>query len=141
MKLDYDLIRKQLTDIEEERDVLADIPQKPNWNDSSWTDWEEYEKELNKAKAIESRIAGHLEILLLNGYADGFGVVRGAGGDEFSYGTFTPRLTLAGHELLATMRSKDLWEKIKSTAESKGFELTFEFIKITASAVVQSFFK
>lgn len=31
MKRDWDLLRKLLTDVEEERDVLADIPEKPMW--------------------------------------------------------------------------------------------------------------
>ncbi|MGS1035746.1 hypothetical protein [Burkholderia glumae] len=33
MKRDWDLLRRQLTDIEEERDVFAEIPDEPKWTD------------------------------------------------------------------------------------------------------------
>lgn len=38
-------------------------------------------------------------------------------------------LTWQGHELLDTIRSKPIWEKIKSTAVEKGIELTFDAVK------------
>ncbi len=40
----------------------------------------------------------------------------------------TPKLTWEGHELLDTVRSKPVWEKIKSTAQEKGIELTFDAV-------------
>ncbi|MFL6600182.1 MAG: DUF2513 domain-containing protein [Steroidobacteraceae bacterium] len=39
-----------------------------------------------------------------------------------------PTLTWQGHELLDTIRSKPVWEKIKSTAEEKGINLTFDAV-------------
>ena len=38
-------------------------------------------------------------------------------------------LTWKGHEFLDTIRSKPVWDKIKSTALEKGLELTFDTIK------------
>ncbi|ERY33668.1 TPA: DUF2513 domain-containing protein [Pseudomonas aeruginosa] len=38
-------------------------------------------------------------------------------------------LTWAGHDLLETIRSKAVWERIKSTAKDKGIELTFDAVK------------
>ena len=38
-------------------------------------------------------------------------------------------LTWKGHEFLDTIRSKSVWEKIKSAALEKGLELTFDTIK------------
>ncbi len=38
-------------------------------------------------------------------------------------------LTWAGHDLLNTIRSKAIWDRIKSTATEKGIELTFESVK------------
>lgn len=38
------------------------------------------------------------------------------------------RLTWSGHELLDTIRSKPVWEKIKSTAQEKGLDLTFDTV-------------
>lgn len=37
-------------------------------------------------------------------------------------------LTWSGHELLDTIRSKPVWEKIKSTAQDKGLDLTFDTV-------------
>ncbi len=39
MKRDWDLLRKQLTDIEEEKDVLADLPNEPKWQNQPWDDY------------------------------------------------------------------------------------------------------
>lgn len=41
----------------------------------------------------------------------------------------SPDLTWQGHELLDTLRSKPVWERIKSTAKEKGLELTFDVVK------------
>jgi len=125
MKREWDLLRQQLTDIEEERDVLADIPKEPKLADQPWEEFELQTKEYN---AAEGRIAGHLEMLIDNGYVEGLRVLRGADG-HISYGRSTPRLTMSGHDLLDTMRSSPVWETIKSTAKTKGIELTFEAIK------------
>ncbi|WP_079744105.1 DUF2513 domain-containing protein [Pseudomonas aeruginosa] len=38
-------------------------------------------------------------------------------------------LTWAGYDLLDTIRSKAVWERIKSTAQDKGIELTFDAVK------------
>jgi hypothetical protein len=40
-----------------------------------------------------------------------------------------PTLTWAGHDLLDTIRSKTVWERIKYTAKEKGIELTFDAVK------------
>lgn len=125
MKRDWDLLRKQLIDIEEERDVLADIPDQPKWNDQSQ---EEFTRQYKEYQDIESKIAGHLELLIENGYVEGIHVSRGIDG-HIAFGVSSPRLTMAGHDLLDTMRSKPLWEKIKATAQSKGIELTFDAVK------------
>jgi hypothetical protein len=44
----------------------------------------------------------------------------------------SPDLTWEGHELLETMRSKAVWERIKKTATEKGIELSFDSIKALA---------
>jgi Hypothetical protein (DUF2513) len=41
----------------------------------------------------------------------------------------SPELTWQGHELLDTLRSKPVWERIKVTANEKGLELTFDVVK------------
>ena len=125
MKRDWELLRKQLSDIEDERDVFADIPDTHERSDQTW---EDYERELKESNATKSKILGHLELLIDNGFVEGIHVVRG-GDDHFSYGLASPRLTMSGHDLLDTMRSSSIWESIKSTAKTKGIELTFDAIK------------
>jgi len=46
-------------------------------------------------------------------------------------------LTWQGHELLDTIRSKPVWEKIKSTALDKGLELTFDTVKALGAKVIE----
>ena len=38
-------------------------------------------------------------------------------------------LTWAGHDLLETIRSKVVWERINTMAKDKGIELTFDAVK------------
>lgn len=134
MKRDWDLLRQQLTDIEEEKDFLADLPDEPKWVDGQ--SWEEYEPILADYRATERRIFGHLEMLVDNGYVDGLQILRGAD-NWFSYGLHDPRLTMAGHDLLNNMRSKPVWETIKATAKTKGIELTFDAIKALGAAALK----
>lgn len=136
MKRDWDLIRKQLTDIEEESDLLSDIPQEPVWEDQGWA---VYEKQLNDHRAIEGRIFGHLELLVNSGYIDGLHISRSLNG-SFICGLNSPRLTMAGHDLLDTMRSSTIWEKIKVTAKTKGIELTFDAIKALGAIALRNTF-
>ena len=134
MKRDWDLIRKQLTDIEEENDPFSDIPQEPVWTDQ---ESDVYEKQLKKYRVIESRIFGHYELLIKNGYIDGLQVLRSLNG-SLHYRSHSPRLTMAGHDLLDTMRSTTIWEKIKTTAKTKGIELTFDAIKSLGALALKS---
>lgn len=41
----------------------------------------------------------------------------------------SPELTWQGHDLLDTLRSKAVWERIKTTAKERGIELTFDAVK------------
>jgi Hypothetical protein (DUF2513) len=134
MKRDWDLLRKQLTNIEEGNDVLAEIPHEPKWTDDLTQ--QGYEHVVKEYKELEERIAGHLELIIDSGYVEGVTVSRGA--DNFiSFGIHAPRLTMAGHDLLDTMRSATVWEKVKSTARKKGIELTFDAIKSLAGVVIK----
>jgi hypothetical protein len=136
MKRDWDLMRKILTDIEEDRDVLAEIPSEPKWADQPW---EEYELQLREYNSTEERIAGHLEMLIENGYINGLTVSR-TGSGRFGYSIAAPRLTMAGHDLLDTMRSPTIWESIKSNAKKRGIELTFDAIKALSGFALKQIF-
>lgn len=47
-------------------------------------------------------------------------------------------LSWDGHDLLVTIRSSDLWERIKQTAKAKGLELTFDTVKALGQVVLAS---
>lgn len=138
MKRDWDLLREQLLAIEEDKDfktaILGGIPDKPEWTDDKTE--AEYVAVLTEYQRAETRVMGHLELLVDNGYVDGVKIHRGSG--TFFYGLSEPRLTMAGHDLLDTMRSEPLWDKIKSTAKTKGIELTFDTIKGLAGFALKS---
>jgi hypothetical protein len=53
----------------------------------------------------------------------------------------SPQLTWAGHDLLDTLRSKPVWEKIKLTAKEKGIELTFEAVKFLGRVALDPILK
>lgn len=46
-------------------------------------------------------------------------------------------LTWAGHEFLDSIRNDTMWNKIKTTATSKGVDLSFDVIKQTAVIVIK----
>ena len=133
MKRDWDLIRKQLTDIEEENDLFSDIPAEPALGEQGV---DIYEKQLKKQKAIEDIIYGHFELLINNGYIGGMSMSRTSCG--FAYGLDSPRLTMDGHDLLDTMRSTSVWERTKTIAKTKGVELTFDAIKALSALALKS---
>jgi hypothetical protein len=69
--------------------------------------------------------AGFLKAAILPGFG---GAIRGA---EIS------ELTFAGHDLLDTIKSHGVWEKVKTTAKEKGVELSFEAVKTLAALALK----
>jgi hypothetical protein len=124
MERDWDLLRKQLEAIEQEHHVLADILDKAKWANEV-----EREKE-------EVRQLGHLELLIDERLVEGIHIGRDVNG-HFIFSNVNPRLTMAGHDLLDTLRSPKLWEQIKSSARENGIELTISAIKYLAVEALQ----
>ena len=135
MKRDWDLLQKQLAEIEEEKDVFSDLPNQPKWITHTENEFLEEQKAY---MTNEARILGHLEMLIDNGYIEGITILRGIDG-HFSCSVSNPRLTMAGHDLLDTLRSTPIWESIKSTAKSKGIELSFDAIKALGISAIKQF--
>lgn len=138
MKRDWDLLRDQLLAIEEDKDfhtsVLGGVPDQPKWGrDQSEAD---FKKSMEEYEQIEARIFGHLEMLVDNGYVEGITISRSY--KTFHYGLMDPRLTMAGHDLLDTIRSKPVWDKIKSIAKAKGVELSVDAIKGLAGIALKA---
>lgn len=66
------------------------------------------------------------------------GFIEGADASSMDLGdsVLVQELTWSGHELLDTIRSKPVWEKIKSTAQDKGLELTYDTVIALGKAAV-----
>lgn len=118
MRRDWDLIREVLLELEQlSGSGLEDIHYDPV-NESD-----------NPAKDEQALI------LWKAGFIEGINDSTLSGNAVIAQG-----LTWAGHDLLATIQSKPIWERIKSTAQDKGIELSFDAVKalakITLAAIV-----
>jgi hypothetical protein len=113
MTRDWDLVREVLTEVEaiplEERHRFAFTS----------------EADLLKTE--------HALLLLKAGFIEG-SVIRPMSGQTH---LLRPSLTWQGHELLDTIRSKTVWERIKSLAAEKGLELTFDSIKLLGGVALK----
>ncbi|MGY2488218.1 DUF2513 domain-containing protein [Cupriavidus sp. CP313] len=108
MKRDWDTIRDVLLEVEElDAAKFADRQYGP------------------VARCDDPVKAMHAVLLWKAGYIEGADASSMDGGDSVvAFG-----LTWDGHDLLDTIRSKAVWERIKDVAKNKGIELTFEAVK------------
>ena len=83
------------------------------------------------SESSEPEKAAHGVLLWKAGYVEGADASSMSGDAVLATG-----LTWAGHELLETIRSKAIWERIKTTAKDKGIELTFDAVKALGSAAL-----
>ena len=74
-------------------------------------------------------LLGHIEILIEAGILHHCEVLRNKQG-EFAFWDFRGAyMTMQGHDLLETLRSKTLWNKIRAKAAACGMSLSWEFVK------------
>lgn len=116
MKRDWDYIRDLLLAIETEEDI--------------------YSRQNGEEKNI---FINHLQLLTEKGYIIGPRVDTYLNGEKYVT-DITPRLSMEGHDLLDTLRSQGLWERIKTGSKERGVELTFESIKIAAAHFLPKMF-
>lgn len=129
MKRDWDLLRSQLEAIENDRDLSKELPAVPyDMTRIGFSPTQALNDKTEQAASERVRYIGHLELLSNAGYIQGVSIERGVDG-KVSLGFASPRLTMTGHDLLDTMRSPKIWNRIKETAKDKGIELTFDAIK------------
>ena len=121
MKLDWELVRSVMTEIEDM------TPQQRHAVRFSTL----YED--NGEDAIKCR---HVLLFRDAGYIKGIPVdtLEGAG-------LLNPELTFDGHQLLATMRSKDVWERLKTIAKTSGVALSLEAVKIGSKLALEHVMK
>jgi hypothetical protein len=115
MKRDWDLIREVLLEVEALNPAQFETKQ-----------YGPLAKSDNAAKDIQA-------VMLWKA-----GFIAGASANYLSEGeeVTAQELTWSGHELLDTIRSKPVWEKIKSTAQEKGIELTYDTVIALGKAAV-----
>lgn len=109
MKRDWDVIREVLIEVE---GLSKDERDSATYGLGS----EHAEQDENKSE--------HALLLWKAGYLSAIDAGTWAGPAIVS-----PELTWAGHDLLDTIRSKAVWERIKTIANDKGLELTFDSVK------------
>lgn len=134
MKRDWDVIRDILLKIENEEDLFASLPEQPKWNDDLSV--EDNLKAGEECLKAENLLCGHLEILIESGYIDGVKVIRSS--HQWSWGTFSPRLKMPGHDLLDTLRPVGMPQRLGKFANEHGVELTLDTIKAVFGAFVGS---
>lgn len=109
MKRDWDVIRDILTEVE------GLSPDERN----------RFSYGLGKAYATHDHtISEHALLLYKAGYLSGI-PINTLGCSAIH----SPELTWEGHDLLDTIRSRPVWERIKTISVEKGIELTFDSIK------------
>ncbi|PZQ66937.1 MAG: hypothetical protein DI563_22365 [Variovorax paradoxus] len=109
MKRDWDVVRAVLEQVE----ALGD--QHFDGHGFSYT-----------AESPEDEVTRIRHLLLLRDA----GFVRGLAVDTLAGpGLLGPELTWEGHELLGTIRSKTIWNRVKKLAADKGIELSFDVVK------------
>lgn len=92
-----------------------------------------YEAGEDATEAQLSKI-GHALLLHDSGFLTG---ITSQGLHDEMRTLIQPNLTWQGHELLATLRSKPVWERIKSKAGEKGIELTVDAVKALAKTAYE----
>lgn len=108
MKRDWDVIRAVLTEVE----GLSEQQR----NDFGYGEGEHFENDPAKVE--------HALLLYRERFIEAIDCSTLAGP-----GILSPRLTWAGHDLLDTIRSKPVWERVKTLARDKGLELTSDAVK------------
>lgn len=80
-------------------------------------------------------VAYHLRLLKKGGYVEG--ADRDMPGVPPEESFIAMGLTLEGHDLAETLKSKALWARIKTIVREKGIALTFDTVKIVAAHAVK----
>jgi len=81
-------------------------------------------------------VAYHLRLLKKAGCIEGHD--RDMPGVEAGQAFIAMALTMEGHDLADTLKSKTVWARIKETARLKGIELTFDAVKVLANHAIKS---
>lgn len=115
MQRNWDLIRKILLKLEEKADPRS-LLQDDEISGYDRITVSYHFKLLNKAELIEATSVSTPE--------------------KYQYSAIS--LTWQGHELLDKIRNDSVWNKVKSTVQSKSLDLSFDVIKQVATATISA---
>ncbi len=94
----------------------------------------------NEVKGFEhALVAGHIEMLHDAGYLEARLLPSGTGAGIAS--ALVKKVTMEGYDLLNTLKSPPVWERIKKMAKEKGLDLTFELVKQLSVIALKQIFK
>lgn len=113
MKRNWDLIRKILIKLEEKADSTS-------WLESS------------DIKGYDSQTVAYHYKLLKNARLIDALDISSLEEEDFA----ATSLTWQGHEFLDKIRNDSVWNKVKSTVQSKSLDLSFDVIKTVASSII-----
>jgi hypothetical protein len=116
MKRDWDVIREVLIEVEGLSDDNNDRGPN-NRGQKVYGMGDEHD-------SVEATKSAHALMLWKAGYIEAIDA-----GTMGGPAIISPDLTWQGHELLDTLRSKPVWDRIKTTAKEKGLELSFDVVK------------
>lgn len=85
------------------------------------------------AEDDERKTAEHAVLLWKSGFLNGVDASTNRGA-----AVVAEELTWAGHDLLKTIQSKPVWERVKAIAQEKGIELNFEAVKKLGSMALDA---
>ncbi|KAL1017069.1 DUF2513 domain-containing protein [Haemophilus influenzae] len=113
MKRNWDLIRKILLKLEEKADSAS-------WLESSDIKGYDYRTVTYHYKLLKN--AGIIEAIDISTM------------EEENFAALS--LTWQGHEFLDKIRNDSVWNKVKSTVQSKSLDLSFDVIKTVATKII-----
>ena len=135
MRIDWQVIKSLLSKFEDES-ITEDLKTVGQLPDSiQLEDFEKREELKNEARNQEKIIFGHLLLCLDGDFVEGISI-KTDGCFNYTYGMFSPRLTLKGHELLEKLRNQTVWARLKKGAVSLGAPITVETISAIATRVI-----
>lgn len=115
MKRNWDLVRKILIKLEEKA------------NSTSWL-------ESSDIKGYDSiTVIYHYKLLKNAGLIEAMNI-SSIESEDFA----ATSLTWQGHEFLDKIRNDNVWNKVKSTVQSKSLDLSFDVIKQVATATISA---
>ncbi|WP_306572586.1 DUF2513 domain-containing protein [Parasutterella excrementihominis] len=139
MKRDWNLLLVLLSHFEAETiEQFFDDLESDTWSENMLPS--EYLKGKDDKEHLKKMVYGHLDLLIEGEFVKDVSLTPAYNAMLVSIGP-NVALTNKGHDLLAALRSKNLWGKVKETSAKMGVELSLETIKVLVPHVLNNLLK